>query len=78
MEMQLTGNGQRWSRRIAADIPVQVAIDGSPTIDGHLKNPRRCAADCRRVGRRSINPVLFPVNRRPSSQLLVKSSQGQV
>lgn len=38
MEMQLSGNGQRWSRRIAADIPVQVAIDGSPTIHGNLKN----------------------------------------
>jgi len=38
MEMQLTGNGQRWSRRIALDIPVQVAADGSPTIHGHLKN----------------------------------------
>jgi len=38
MEMQLTGNGQRWSRRIAADIPVQVAADGSPTIHGHLKD----------------------------------------
>ena len=38
MEMQLTGNGQRWSRRIAVDIPVQVAADGSPTIHGHLKN----------------------------------------
>jgi hypothetical protein len=38
MEMQLTGNGQRWSRRIAVDIPVQVAADGSPTIHGYLKN----------------------------------------
>jgi hypothetical protein len=38
MEMQLTGNGQRWSRRIAVDMPVQVAADGSPTIHGHLKN----------------------------------------
>lgn len=38
MEMQLTGNGQRWSRRIAVDIPVQVAADGSPTIHGHLKD----------------------------------------
>jgi hypothetical protein len=38
MEMQLTGNGQRWSRKIAVDIPVQVAADGSPTIHGHLKN----------------------------------------
>ena len=38
MEMQLTGNGQRWSRRIAVDIPVQVAAVGSPTIHGHLKN----------------------------------------
>jgi hypothetical protein len=38
MEMQLTGNGQRWSRRIAVDIPVQVAADGSPIIHGHLKN----------------------------------------
>ena len=38
MEMQLTGNGQRWSRRIAVDIPVQVAADGSPTIYGHLKD----------------------------------------
>jgi hypothetical protein len=38
MEMQLTGNGQRWSRRIAVDMPVQVAADGSPTIRGHLKN----------------------------------------
>jgi hypothetical protein len=38
MEMQLTGNGQRWSRRIAVDIPVQVAADGSPPIHGHLKD----------------------------------------
>jgi hypothetical protein len=38
MEMQLTGNGQRWSRRIAVDIPVQVAADGSPRIHGYLKN----------------------------------------
>ena len=38
MEMQLTGNGQRWSRRSPEDIPVQVAADGSPTIHGHLKN----------------------------------------
>lgn len=38
MEMQLTGNGQRWSRRIGVDIPVQVAADGSPTIHGHLKD----------------------------------------
>jgi hypothetical protein len=38
MEMQLTGNGQRWSRRVAVDIPVQVAADGSPIIHGHLKN----------------------------------------
>jgi hypothetical protein len=38
MEMQLTGNGQRWSRRIAVDIPVQVAAVGSPTIHGHLNN----------------------------------------
>jgi hypothetical protein len=38
MEMQLTGNGLRWGRRIAVDIPVQVAADGSPTIYGRLKN----------------------------------------
>jgi PilZ domain len=38
MEMQLTGNGQRWSRRIAVDIPVQVAAVGSPIIHGHLNN----------------------------------------
>jgi hypothetical protein len=38
MEMQLTGNGQRWSRRIAVEIPVEVAADGSPTIHGHQKN----------------------------------------
>ena len=38
MEMQLTGNGQRWSRRVAVDIPVEVAADGSPTVHGHLKN----------------------------------------
>jgi hypothetical protein len=38
MEMQLTGNGQRWSRRIAVDIPVQVAASGLPTIHGHLNN----------------------------------------
>jgi hypothetical protein len=38
MEMQLTGNGQRRSRRAAADIPVEVAADGSPTIHGHLKD----------------------------------------
>jgi hypothetical protein len=38
MEMQLTGNGQRWSRRIALELPVQVAADGLPTIHGCLKN----------------------------------------
>jgi hypothetical protein len=38
MEMQLTGNGQRWSRRIAVDIPVQVAADRSPPIHGYLKD----------------------------------------
>jgi hypothetical protein len=38
MEMQLTGNGQRWSRRIALDIPVEVAADGAPTVHAHLKN----------------------------------------
>ena len=38
MEMQLTGNRQRWSRRIAVDIPIQVAAVGSPTIHGHLNN----------------------------------------
>jgi hypothetical protein len=38
MEMQLTGNRQRWSRRIAVDIPVQVSTNGSPTIQGHLNN----------------------------------------
>jgi hypothetical protein len=38
MEMQLTGNGQRWSRRIAVDVPVQVAAVGSPTIHGHLRD----------------------------------------
>jgi PilZ domain len=38
MQMQLTGSGQRSSRRIAVDIPVRVAADGSPTIHGHLKN----------------------------------------
>jgi hypothetical protein len=38
MGMQLIGNGQRWSRRIAVDIPVQVAAYGSPTIHGHLNN----------------------------------------
>jgi PilZ domain len=38
MEMQLTGNGQRWSRRIAVDIPVQVAAVGSPIVHGHLNN----------------------------------------
>jgi PilZ domain len=38
METQLTGNGQRWSRRIVVDIPVLVAADGSPTIHGQLKN----------------------------------------
>ena len=38
MEMQLTGNGRRWSRRIAVDIPIQVAADGSPIVHGHLKN----------------------------------------
>ena len=38
MEMQLTGNGQRWSRRIPVDIPVQVAADGSPTIHARLKD----------------------------------------
>jgi hypothetical protein len=38
MEMQLTGNGQRCSRRISVDIPVQVTADGSPTIHGRLKD----------------------------------------
>jgi hypothetical protein len=38
MEMQLSGNGQRWSRRIAVDIPVQVAAYGSPAIHGRLSN----------------------------------------
>ena len=38
MEMQLTGNGQRWNRRITVDIPVQVTADGSPTIHGRLKD----------------------------------------
>jgi hypothetical protein len=38
MEMQLTGNGRRWSRRIAVDIPIQVAVDGSPIVHGHLKD----------------------------------------
>jgi len=38
MEMQLAGNGQRWSLRIAVDIPVRVAADGSPTIHGRLNN----------------------------------------
>jgi hypothetical protein len=38
MEMQLIGNGLRWGQRIAADIPVEVAANGSPTIRGHLKN----------------------------------------
>jgi hypothetical protein len=38
MQLQLTGNGLRWSRRIAVDIPVQVAADGSSAIRGHLKN----------------------------------------
>jgi PilZ domain len=34
----LVWNGQRWSRRIAVDIPVEVAAVGSPTIHGHLKD----------------------------------------
>ena len=38
MEMQQTGNGQRWSRRITVDIPVDVTADGSPTIHGRLKD----------------------------------------
>jgi hypothetical protein len=38
MEMQLTGNGRRWSRRIAVDIPIQVLADGSPIVHGHLKD----------------------------------------
>ena len=38
MEMQLTGNGQRWSRRITVDLPVQVNADGSPTIHGRLRD----------------------------------------
>jgi hypothetical protein len=38
MEMQLTGNGQRWSRRIAVDIAVQVAAVGFPSIHGHLRD----------------------------------------
>ena len=38
MEMQLTGNGERWSRRIAVEISVQLSADGSPRIHGSLKN----------------------------------------
>jgi len=34
----LSGNGLRWSRRIAVDIPVEVAAVGSPP-HGHLKDP---------------------------------------
>ena len=34
----LTGNGLRWGQRIAVDIPVQLAVQGSPLIRGHLKN----------------------------------------
>jgi hypothetical protein len=38
MTDQLTGNGLRWGRRIAVDIPVHVAAHASPVIHGHLKN----------------------------------------
>ncbi|HEV7610589.1 MAG TPA: PilZ domain-containing protein [Steroidobacteraceae bacterium] len=38
MKNQLTGNGQRWGQRIAVDIPVQVAAQDSPAINGRLKN----------------------------------------
>src|ERR1700691_3807015 len=38
MTDQLTGNGLRWGRRIAVDIPVHVAAHASPAIHGHLKN----------------------------------------
>jgi hypothetical protein len=38
MEMQLTGNGLRCSRRITVDIPIQVTAEGSPIIHGRLKD----------------------------------------
>jgi PilZ domain len=38
MTDELTGNGLRWGRRIAVDIPVHVAAHASPAIHGHLKN----------------------------------------
>jgi PilZ domain-containing protein len=38
MTYPLTGNGLRWGQRIAVDIPVRVAVHGSPAIHGHLKN----------------------------------------
>lgn len=38
MTIQVFGNGLRWGQRISVDIPVQVAADASPTIQGHLKN----------------------------------------
>jgi PilZ domain len=38
MDMQLTGTGHRRRQRIAVDIQVQVASDGSPTVQGRLRN----------------------------------------
>ena len=38
MEMQLTGNGLRCSRRITVDVPIQVTAEGSPIIHGRLKD----------------------------------------
>jgi PilZ domain len=36
--MLLTRTGHRLSQRTAADIQVQVATDGSPTVHGQMKN----------------------------------------
>lgn len=34
MTNQLVGNGHRWGKRIAVDIPVEVAAPASPAIHG--------------------------------------------
>jgi hypothetical protein len=38
MTDQSTGDEHRWGRRIAVDIPVEVATQVSPAFHGHLKN----------------------------------------
>jgi len=38
MERELTGPSRRWGKRIAVNIPVEVAAAGSPMIHARLKN----------------------------------------